>query len=218
MWFLQPGITFEHVLIRILAILVIVFFSLPFHEYSHAFVANKLGDNTAKNLGLLTINPIVHFSGFGAACLLFFDFGWANPAPINPINFKNPRRDMALTALAGPCSNIISAMIGSLVINLLYKIGFLNVWLGTFATYYISINVGLAVLNMLPLPGFDGYKVLQVFIPQKFLPKYYQNQHIIFITVFLLLFLGFFSGPIDFIQRFLCGAILGVTALPFSWF
>lgn len=217
MWFLQPGITFEHVLIRILAILVIVFFSLPFHEYAHAFVANKLGDDTSKKMGLFTLNPITHFSGFGAACLLLFDFGWANPVPINPNNFKNPRRDMALVALAGPFSNILSAIIGSLIINLLYKIGFLNPWLSIFLTYYISINVGLAILNMLPLPGFDGYKVINVLIPQKFLPRYYMHQHIIFIVVFLLLFFGFFSGPIDFLQRLLCGAILRVTALPFAW-
>lgn len=218
MWFLQPGITFEHVLIRILAILVIVFFSLPFHEYAHAFVANKLGDDTGKRLGLLTMNPITHFSGFGAACLLLFDFGWANPVPINPNNFKNPRRDMALTALAGPISNILAAMLGSFIINLLYKVGFLNAWLSIFLTYYISINVGLAILNMLPLPGFDGFKVLQVFIPQKFLPRFYMHQHIIFIMIFLLLFFGFFSGPIEFLERFLCGAILSVTALPFAWF
>ena len=218
MWFLQPGITFEHVLIRILAILVVAFFSLPFHEYAHAFIADKLGDSTAKDMGLLTINPMAHFSGFGAACLLLFDFGWANPVPINPMNFKNPRKDMALTALAGPCSNILAAMLGSLIINLLFKIGFLNVWLSIFLTYYLSINVGLAILNMIPLPGFDGYKVLQVFIPQKFLPKYYRSQHIMFIAIFLLLFLGFFSGPIDFLQKYLCGAILNITALPFSWF
>lgn len=218
MWFLQSQITFEHVLIRILAILAIVFFSLPFHEYAHALIANKLGDDTGKRLGLLTMNPITHFNGFGAACLLLFDFGWANPVPINPANFKNPRRDIALTALAGPISNILAAMIGSFIINLFYKIGFLNVWLSTFLTYYIAINVGLSILNMLPLPGFDGYKVLQVFIPQKFLPKYYINQHIIFIVIFSLLFFGFFSGPINFLQNFLCGAILRITALPFSWF
>lgn len=218
MWFLQSGITFEHVLIRILAILAVVFFSLPFHEYAHAYVANKLGDSTAKNLGLLTINPIAHFSALGAACLLFFDFGWANPVPINPQNFKKPRKDMALTALAGPCANLLAAMLGSLIINLLFKIGFLNAWLSIFLTYYIAINVGLAVLNLIPLPGFDGYKIVQVFIPQKFLPKYYQHQPIIFIALFLLLFLGFFSGPIEFLQRYLCGTILSITSLPFFWF
>ncbi len=218
MWFLQPGITFEHVLIRILAILVVVFFSLPFHEYAHAFIANKLGDSTAKDLGLLTINPITHFSGLGAACLLLLDFGWANPVPINSNNFKNPRRDMAITALAGPCSNILAAMLGSFIVNLFYKIGFLNVWLTVFLTYYISINVGLAVINMIPLPGFDGYKVLQVFIPQKFLPKYYRHQRIIFITIFLFVFFGLFNGPINFLQKYLCGMVLRITALPFSWF
>jgi len=93
MWFLQPGITFEDLIIRMLVTLVVIFVSLPLHEFAHAWTAYKLGDDTAKNLGRLTINPLAHFSTLGAVCLLLFDFGWANPVPIDTRNFKHPKRD-----------------------------------------------------------------------------------------------------------------------------
>ncbi len=218
MWFLQPGITLTHVLIRILAILIIVFLIFPFHECAHAFIAHKLGDNTAKSMGRLTLNPLAHFDTFGASCLLLFDFGWAKPVPINPSNFKSPRRDMALTSLAGPLSNIVAAIIGGFIINLISIFSVQNELLQMFFSYYISINTGLAVFNLIPLPGFDGYKILEAFIPQKFLVKYYQNQSKIGCIIFLLIFLGFFNGPFNFLQRVICNSIINITYFPFMLF
>ena len=92
---------------------VAVLITLSIHEFSHAYAAYKLGDNTAKNLGRLSINPIKHLDPIGALCMLFFRFGWAKPVPINPRNFKNPKRDFAISALAGPLSNLILGFIFS---------------------------------------------------------------------------------------------------------
>ena len=97
-----------------LAVMII----LPVHEFAHGYAAYKLGDNTARNLGRLTLNPIKHFDIVGCLCLILFHFGWAKPVPINPRNFRNPKRDFALTALAGPLSNLLLAFI-SVFLNLL---------------------------------------------------------------------------------------------------
>ena len=90
---------------------IIVMIALSVHEFSHAFAANRVGDPTAKNLGRMTINPIKHLDPIGALCLLFFHFGWARPVPINPRNFKNPKRGFAISSLAGPISNIILSVL-----------------------------------------------------------------------------------------------------------
>ena len=101
-----------------LAVLII----LTIHEYSHGYMAYKLGDNTAKSYGRLTLNPIKHLDPVGALCLVFFHFGWAKPVPINPRNFKNPKRDFALVALAGPLSNLIFAFLSALLYLLVYAL------------------------------------------------------------------------------------------------
>ena len=91
--------------------LVVIFLTLPIHEYAHAFAANKLGDNTARYMGRLTFNPLAHIDWIGAACILFFGFGWAKPVPINSRYFKRGKTDVAITAFAGPLSNLIVAFV-----------------------------------------------------------------------------------------------------------
>ena len=109
------GMTLAQLLIRIPAVLI----ALTFHEVAHGYAAYRLGDPTAKSLGRLSLNPLKHLDPIGALCLLVFRFGWAKPVPINLRYFKNPRRDMALTALAGPLSNFVMAFAGILLIHLL---------------------------------------------------------------------------------------------------
>ena len=218
MWFLQPGITIEDVLIRILAVLAIIFVVLPFHEYLQAFVAYKLGDSTAKSLGLMTINPIEHFSPFGAVWIMLFDFGWAKPVPINPLNFKSPRKGMALVGIAGLVSYIFAAIIGAFSANLLLLLG-LNYdimrMVNSFSAHFVSINVGLAVVNLIPLAPFDGNKILGGFIPERFVSKYYQYQRIIAIVLFFMLVFGFFDIPLEFLRVVITGSIFKITSLPF---
>ena len=159
-----------------LAVLLI----LTIHEYSHAYAAYRLGDNTAKRLGRLTLNPIKHLDPLGALCMIFFRFGWATTVPINPRNFKKPKRDFAIVALAGPLSNMIFAFFSALLYLLLVAI-FINVTfpsefllqaflnLLTFVFIFHQINIGIGLFNLIPIPPLDGSRILNVVLP----PKYY---------------------------------------------
>lgn len=218
MWFLQPGITFQDLILRILAILFITFVILPFHEFSHAFIAYKLGDSTAKYEGRLTLNPLMHFSPLGAVAMLLCDFGWAKPVPINPLNFKNPRRDMAIVALAGPISNLLAALLGGLVLNLVPFIHSSSaaVMTSVFLYHYISINTSLAAFNFIPVPPLDGFKMLSAFIPEKYIDKIYKNINFITWGLIILLLFGFFDMPVLFLQKTLCNLVIRLTHIPFK--
>ena len=157
-----------------LAVLIV----LTIHEYSHAYAAYKLGDPTAKNVGRLTLNPIKHIDPFGALCMLLFHFGWARPVPINPRNFKNPKRGFAISAMAGPLSNLVVAFITAFVhlltFALLRDVRFTseftyNIAQNTLDFIYVFhiINVGIAVFNLLPVPPLDGSRILTVVLPPK---------------------------------------------------
>lgn len=219
MWFLQPGITFYDLITRMLAILVIIFLIFPLHEFAHAWMSYKLGDNTAKELGRLTLNPLAHFSTLGSVCLLLFDFGWAKPVPVDYRNLKNPKRDSALISLAGPVSNILAAMIGGLLLNFLplVKSSSMISRISMFMYYYISINISLAIFNLVPIAPLDGYKILEAFIPERFILKYYKNLHMITIILILLLLFGFFDAPIDFLERILYNFIIKTTHIPIKF-
>ncbi len=215
MWFLQPGITFEYLVMRILAVLLIVFLVLPFHGFMHAFIAYKLGDKTAKSMGIMTLNPLVHFDTVGAVCMLLFDFGWTKHIPIDSSNFKNPRRDAALVSLGGPFAHIIASLLGGFAMNFLIKMGLHSSAMYSFFMNYISINVGLTVINLVPLSVLDGYEIFEALIPKRFLESYYKHQRTITIAVFFLLLFGFFSAPMTFLSRLIYNFILQITSLPF---
>ena len=165
-------------LIQLLFSAIAALISLSIHEYSHAFAANKLGDPTAKSLGRLTVNPIKHLDPIGALCMVFFRFGWAKPVPISPRYFKNPKRDFAITALAGPLSNLITAVFSAFIYLLTYaclkNVRFaneltLNIAQNTldFIWIFHIVNVGLAVFNLIPVPPLDGSRILNVVLPPK---------------------------------------------------
>lgn len=220
---MNPNITMYEVILRILAVVVIIFLVLPFHEYAHGWVAGKLGDPTPRYSGRMSLNPIVHMDPIGSIGILIFGFGWAKPVPIDPRYFKNPKRDMAITALAGPISNILAAIIGGFLINIigLFKHSlpyFLFNAINTFFLYYIVINISLAIFNMLPIPPLDGSKVIAAFIPNRIIYKYMKYQNIIVIMLFLLLLIGLFDRPLSIMQFYLYNGIIWFTSLPFSFF
>ncbi|MBQ8413714.1 MAG: site-2 protease family protein [Clostridia bacterium] len=150
--------------------------ALTVHEYCHGYAAYRLGDDTAKNMGRLTLNPLHHIDPYGAICMVLFHVGWAKPVPINPRNFKNPKKDFAITAAAGPASNLvlgfISAFLYLLTFALVRDIRFesdfaFNVVSNTLNFLFIfhSVNIGLGLFNLLPIPPFDGSRLLNVILP-----------------------------------------------------
>ncbi len=157
-----------------LAVLII----LTVHEYSHGYAAYKLGDNTARNLGRLSLNPIKHLDPAGAICMILFHFGWAKPVPINPRNFKNPKRDFAITALAGPLSNILLAFFSAffyLLLQALFRgVSFESEFLYSLASnallfvyLFHAINVGIGIFNLIPIPPLDGSRILNAVLPPR---------------------------------------------------
>jgi Zn-dependent protease len=144
--------------------LVALVISISIHECSHAWSAYELGDPTARNMGRLTLNPIVHFDPLGALMIVFMAFsgwgiGWGRPVPVNPFNLRtNPRVGMGLTSAAGPFSNLVLATLAAIPLRLGWN---LPVLLTTFLWTLVFTNVSLAVFNLIPLPPLDGFNVLQ---------------------------------------------------------
>lgn len=208
------------VIFQILATLFIIFCILPLHEYAHGWAAGKLGDNTAKYSGRLTMNPLASFDPIGSVFLLLFGFGWAKPVPIDPRYFKNPKRDMALTAVAGPFSNFLAAWVGDLIyIGLIIATQApLPTFAQAFFSAYITINVALAVFNLLPIPPLDGSKILGAFLSNRTLYNYYRYQNIIVMVAFVVLFSGMLDRPIWALENLCLGGVQWLAYLPYHLF
>lgn len=173
--------------------------ALTIHEFAHGYVAYRLGDDTAKSCGRLTLNPIKHIDPFGALCMILFHFGWAKPVPIDPRNFKNPRKGFALTAVAGPATNLVvgflTAFIYLLCLSTFKEVesAFLNnLQINTllFLLYFFTINVGLGIFNLIPVPPFDGSRILNVILPERLYFKVMRYERQIYWGVIAWLFLG----------------------------
>ncbi len=145
-------------------------FSLSFHEFAHAWMAYRLGDSTAARMGRLTLNPMSHLDPIGSLALLLMGFGWAKPVPVDTRYLKNPRQDMVKVAAAGPISNIILAIIGALVLRLLFGTDLLSNSVKTFFIIFMQINITLAVFNLLPVSPLDGSQILSPFLEKQFGP------------------------------------------------
>ncbi|MGN1097587.1 MAG: site-2 protease family protein [Clostridia bacterium] len=150
---------------------LVLFTAITIHEYAHGFVADKLGDPTARNSGRLTLNPLSHLDPVGALCMIIFGFGWAKPVPFNPYYFRNRKRDTALVSIAGPAANVILAFVSTVVYVPLVVLSFLignnavlDFILGTFQSL-VSLNIGFAVFNLIPFPPLDGSKILGGVLP-----------------------------------------------------
>jgi Zn-dependent protease len=168
----------------IAAFVVSMMLGLIFHEYCHAYVANRLGDPTARLMGRLTLNPLAHYDPIGTTMILFAGFGWAKPVPVNPNYTANPKRSMLLIAFAGPASNLVVAALAGLPIRLglvpfrhLFDGGFLSLsdtsdLVGLFLGTVLFLNVLLAVFNLLPIPPLDGSKVLMGLLPDDLARQY----------------------------------------------
>ncbi len=183
--------------------------ALSFHEFCHGFAAWCVGDKTAERYGRLTLNPLAHFDVVGTLMLLFVGFGWAKPVPINTRYFKHPKRDLIIVSLAGIAGNILTAVVSVLFLRFCGEW-----WYGltgraglTIVFQMISINMGLAAFNLIPIPPLDGSRVLEAFLPYKYLEYYYWLERYGMIILFVLLMTGIinfiFEPIIDFLWMFL---------------
>ena len=170
------------------------------HEMSHAYVAYRLGDNSAKELGRLTLNPIKHLDVFGLLAMMFIGFGWAKPVPIDYRNFKNPKRGMALTALAGPVTNLLIAVVVLFFYGLLYiplsagSVGLIALEM----IYRLALfSTSLAVFNILPIPPMDGSKFFFAIASDELYFKIMRYERFGFILILILAFSGKLWGPLS---------------------
>ena len=213
-------------LVRTLFMLPIILISLTVHEIAHGFISYKLGDSSAKYMGRLSINPLRHVDPFGLISLILFGFGWAKPVMINPQNYKNPKAGTALTALAGPVSNFLMALIGVFGFEAMFqfcswenRMGFLSLVyffssgdrsitvtvpgiLMMFLYLFTLVNIGLGIFNLIPIPPLDGSKILYAFLPNRILYRILPYERYFGLILIVLLFIPS-TSPFGFLSRFL---------------
>ena len=167
--------------------------SLAIHEAAHAWMADRLGDPTAKLSGRLTLNPLAHIDPLGSLMLFFFHFGWGKPVPVDSYNLRNPRRDSGLISLSGPAANFLLATVLSLILRLSLHTSQLSLLTSVFFTPIITLNIYWGLFNLLPIHPLDGGKVLVGFLPQELALKteeFLVQYQLIFLMLIILPFFG----------------------------
>ncbi len=181
-----------------LAILVPVFLlALTIHEFAHGWMASRLGDPTARLRGRLTLNPLAHLDIVGTLAIVLIGFGWAKPVPVDARYFRNPRRDMIFVAAAGPASNLLLAVLAAFCFRMIpwgelltQQTAWLVIPIASVARTSVSVNVILAVFNLLPVPPLDGSRVVSGLLPLRQALAYSRLEPYGFLIVFLLFFSG----------------------------
>lgn len=211
---MQNGLSVTQNTVLLVTVLVTVLGSMTLHELAHGLVSYMQGDPTAKIAGRLTLNPLKHISTVGMLCMLFCGFGWARPVPVDPRYYKKPKKGMALTAIAGPFINLVVGVSATTLLATLSWLWQTGVYLGFPLLMYMTdevyetvnlvlyivlyYNLLLAVFNMLPLPPFDGSRLVLSVLPDRYYFGIMKYEHIIMLAIFLMLWSGMLTGVFEF--------------------
>ena len=190
---------------------------ITLHELFHGFVAWRLGDPTAKQAGRLTLNPIKHLDLVGLAMMLIAKVGWAKPVPVDMRYFKHPKQGMALTALAGPVANFLTAMAAVAAASLIWHFGHVShvtLLVLCFLSNIALLGVGMGLFNLIPISPLDGSKILFALLPSPVYYKILRYERYIGIALFVLVVLGVFSGPLSFLIVHVVQGMCAVTGMP----
>lgn len=217
-WRSGGQLSFWALLLTVVSYVAMVFVMLPVHELAHAWVATRLGDDTPRWHGRLTLNPLKHLDMFGTLTLVLFGIGYAKAVPVNPRNFARPKRDMALTALAGPLSNILMALLSLLlfrVVRMTVGNELIVVLAGlVLVDVFAYVNLNLAVFNLLPIPPLDGYRIFGAVLPGRW--TFYLDRYHEYLRwgVLLLIATGVLSVPLELLVGFLGRTLCTIVGLP----
>lgn len=197
---------------------LVLFTALPVHECAHAWVAERLGDDTGRRQGRITLNPFAHLSLWGTIMMLAVGFGWGKPVSVDPRNFKNPKIGMMLSSLAGPVSNFIMAFLAMIAFRFFDAAS----WYGGNETYgivadvfvYVTlINISLGVFNFLPIPPLDGSKIFNAILPDRLYFKIMRYEQYIMIALIVLVYSGILDVPLGILQ----GIAIQVMVVLTNW-
>ncbi len=212
---LSGFLAFDLTLIPYVVITLLVAFTV--HEFAHAYVAYKFGDDTAKRQGRLTLNPIAHLDPFGTILIFLAGFGWARPVPVNRFHFKKPRLAGILVSVAGPLSNLLVAALALLIYIILIRVGVFAAMPGnlgegfeTFFNLFVRLNIVLFIFNLLPFPPLDGYRIIEDLVPARVRPKLTQYE-----GLGIVLFLVLVITPLGdrFLYPFLYNGVYSITGV-----
>ena len=220
--FIRGDLEAMDLIIYILSISYVCLCATPLHEFAHAWVAVKLGDDTPKLRGRLTINPMAHIHPIGILMIFLFGFGYAKPVEVRMRHFKKPKRDMAIVALAGPLSNFIQAFvylfISAVCSIIMYTTGILVLqYICMFFTFAALINIRLGVFNMIPIPPLDGSRLLTALLPSKAYFKIMQYERYISLGLMVLLFTGVLSRPLSLVSDWIYNIFEFIILFPLNF-
>jgi Zn-dependent protease len=193
-------------------IIIMLVIALSVHEFSHALAADYLGDPTPRLAGRLTLNPLAHLDPIGSLLILFVGIGWGKPVPFDPFNLKSPKRDAAVISFAGPLSNLIMALLGSIILRMVLNFPLLTVGntISFILIRFVLLNVVLAVFNLIPVSPLDGFKVIAGLLPKKYYHDWMDlERYGIFFLIFLI-FPFFGNAPITVIMSPILNLILNI--------